>query len=233
MMELAGLDVVIRLYDTSELPRLDHCIFSLLGQSLPTKAFDADHCGPLRLHLMLQRFTFAEAQAVRSVTQALRPLDKTASLTLHNWELPEPFDLRVPLLNWGLEVTKGRYFTCVGVGDLVLPGTYAKLLTRLRLTGAAMALGRVMTQPVRWWGDVVLPLSATLPCAGSIPGRPEDADAPPVFLLDRARLPTQDLVFRVGRPDEEVAAFVQRLRAHHPVDREHMADLLGVHQALS
>lgn len=234
-MEGAGLDVVIRLYDTSELPRLNHCLFSLLGQALPVTPFVTDHCGPLRLHLMLQRFSFAEAQAVRSMTQALRPLDKTASLTLHNWELPEPFDLRVPLLNWALEVTKCRYFSCIGVGDLVLPGAYAKLLTQLRLTEAVMALGHVMTQPVRWWGDVVLPLTAPSPCpgSGSIPGAPEDADAPPVFLLDRARLPTQDLVFRVGRPDREVIEFVQRLSAHHPVDRKYMTDLLGVHQVLS
>ena len=170
---------------------------------------------------------------MRSMTQTLRPLDKTASLALHNWELPEPFDLRVPLLNWGLEVTKCRYFTCIDIGDLVLPGAYAKLLTRLRLTGAAMAVGQVMTQPVRWWGDVVLPLVATLPGPGPISSEPEDADAPPIFLLDRARLPTQDLVFRVGRPDREVVEFVQRLSAHHPVDTTHMNDLLGVHQVLS
>lgn len=232
-MQPDGLDVVIRIYDTSELPRLDHCLFSLLGQSLPAPPLDARPCGPLRLHLMLRRFSFAEVQAVRTATQALRPLDQTATLTLHNWELPDPFDLRLPLLNWGLEVTQGRYFTCLGVGDLVLPGAYVKLLTRLRSTRAALALGEVLTQPVRWWGDVVLPLTAILPCPGSTPGGSQDAAAPPVFLLDRARLPSQDVVFRVGNPDAEVTEFVQRLRAHHPVDMEYMTELLGVHQVLT
>jgi len=230
-MELAGLDVVIRLHDISELPRLDHCLFSLLGQSIPVTS-DADHCEPLWLHLMLHRFSFAEAQVVRSATQALRPLDKTASLTMHNWELPEPFDLRVPLLNWGLGVTKCRYFTCIGVSDLLLPGAYAKLLARLRLTGAAMAVGRVITQRVRWWGDVVLPLVEIPPRSAFVPSRPEGADALPVFLLDRARLPTHDLVFRVGHPDGEVAEFMQRLRSQYDIDTKYMTDLLGVHQVL-
>jgi hypothetical protein len=230
-MQRAGLDVVLRIYDTSELPRLDHCLFSLLGQTLPASPPNARLCGPLRLHLMLRRFSFAEVRAVRTATQTLRPLDQTATLTLHNWGLPEPFDLRLPLLNWGLAVTQGRYFTCLGVGDLVLPGAYAKLLMRLQSTRAAMALGGVLRQPVRWWGDVILPLA--FPWPDLMPDGSQDAEAPPVFLLDRARLPPQDVVFRVGSPDAEVAEFVQRMRAQYLVDTEYMVEVLGVHQVPS
>ncbi len=224
-MEPAGLDVVIRLYDTSELPRLDHCVFSLLGQSL-----HADFPGPLRLHLMLQRLSLAEVQAVRTAMEPLRSLDETASLTLHNWEHPEPIDLRVPLLNWGLEVAKGRYFTCLGTAELLLPGACAKLLARLQTTRAALALGGMATQPVRWWGDVILPLPATQPSSGSIADKPVDRRASPVFLLDRARVPLEDLVFRVSQPDAEIAEFLQRLRICCQVDTECMADLLGLRQ---
>lgn len=227
-MQPAGLDVIIRIYDPSELPRLHQCLFALLAQSLPASPCDARSCEPLRLHLMLRRFTFAELRAVRTATEALRPLDQTATLTLHNWELPEPFDLRLPLLNWGLEVAQGRYFTCLGVGDLVLPGAYAKLLTRLQSTRAAVAVGGVLRQPVRWWGDVVLPLASPHP--DSMPDGSRDAEVPPVFMVDRARLPPQDAVFRVGSPDAEVAEFVQRVRATQPIDTEYMAELLGVHQ---
>jgi hypothetical protein len=229
-VETAGLDVVIRLYDPSELPRLDHCLFSLFGQLPPALSADADPCGPLRLHLMLRRFSFAEVQAVRAATQALRALDETARLTMHNWEISEPFDLRVPLLNWGLEVAKGRYFTCLEVGDLVLPGAYAKLLTRLRMTRSAMALGGVITQPVRWWGDVVMPIAAASLCPESPPGSSDEADSPSLFLLDRARVPLQELKFRVGLPDTEIGEFVQRVGETCEIDTELMGDLLAVRQ---
>jgi hypothetical protein len=230
VMNPAGLDVVVRLYDLSDLPRLDHCLFALFGQSLAALSPDADPLGPLRLHLMLRRFSFAEVQALRTATQALRALDQTAQLTMHNWEIPEPFDLRVPLLNWGLEVAKGRYFTCLDVGDLVLPGAYARLLSRLRLTRAAMALGGVIKQPVRWWGDVVMPLTSAPVCLNSPLGGSDDADSPPVFLLDRARVPLQELKFRVGLPDKEIADFVQRIRESHAVDLELHGDLLAIRQ---
>jgi hypothetical protein len=225
MMESTGLDIVIRLYDTSELPRLDHCVFALLGQSLRV-----EFCESLRLHVMLQRFSFAEIQAVRTAMQALLSLNKAVSLTVHNWEHPDPFDLRVPLLNWGLEVAKGRYFTCLDIADLLLPGTCARLLTRLRATRAALALGGIATQPVRWWGDVVLSLLAAPPSPEALPGGPPQGSTPPIFLLDRARLPSQALVFRVGQPDAEIAEFVQRLRVHYLADTECMTDLLGLRQ---
>jgi hypothetical protein len=173
-----------------------------MGQSVCNSSVDSNLNIALRLHLMLQRFSFAEVQVVRSATQALRALDETTTLTMHNWELAEPFDLRLPLLNWGLEVTKGRYFSCLSIDDLVLPGAYVKLLSRLQLTRAALALGGTMTQPAHWWGDVVLPL--TLPCAGADVGA-----KPTVFLLDRARVPRQEQVCKVGLPDREVIDFIQ------------------------
>lgn len=229
-MEAAGLDVVVRLYDPSELPRLNHCLFALFGQALRAWSPEADFCRPLRLHLMLRRFSFAEVQAVRTATQALRALDETARLTMHNWEISEPFDLRVPLLNWGLDVAKGRYFTCLDVGDLVLPGAYAKLLTRLRVTQSGMALGGVMTQPVHWWGDVVMPLTSALLSPESPPCGSDDADTPSLFLLDRARVPLQELKFKVGLSDREVVDFVQRIGESHEIDKELMGDLLAVRQ---
>jgi hypothetical protein len=231
-MEPAGLDVVVCLLDASELPRLDHCLFSLVGHSFPSLSADAVSCGPLRLHLMLPRFSYGEVQSVRKATQALRPLDETVRLTVHNWDLPEPFDLRVPLMNWGLKVAKGRYFSCLRIGDLILPGAYARLLARLRVTKAAMALGGVLNQRVRWWGDVVLPLTAMSPGLLSIPNGPRNADLPTVFLLDRTRVPLDQLKFRVGSPDTEVD-LVRRIAACCPIDTKYLADLLAVHQDVS
>ncbi len=219
-MRASGLDVVVRLNDTSELPLLDRCVFSVLGQSHRITSDRGDFSEPTRLHVMLCRFSFTEAQAVRAAMRALRPVDETASVALHNWRHPEPFDLGVPLLNWSLELAKGRYFTCLDPVDLLLPHASAKLLARLRATPAALALGGVTTRKVRWWDDVVLPL----------PGESDDDDAAPVFLLDRARVPLREQVFHVGRPGAEIADFVRRLRAQHLANTECMADLLGVRQ---
>ena len=229
-MELSGIDIVIRLSDTSELPLLHRCVFSVLGQSHRVASLYGNFSEPLRLHVMLCRFSSDELQMVRTATRMLRPFDETASITLHNWRHPEPFDLHVPLLNWSLEVAKGRYFTCLDPTDLLFPGACAKLLTRLRATRAAIALGGMATQPVRWWGDVVLPLPATSPAPGPLPGEPGDENVSPVFVLDRARMPLREQVFRVGRPGAEVAEFVRRLRAQHLADTECMTDLLGVRQ---
>ena len=229
-MQPAGLDVVVRLDDPTDLPRLDRCLFSLFGESLAVQSPDADPCEPLRLHLMLWRFSFTEVQAVRTATQAFRALDETVRLTMHNWEIPEPSNLRVPLLNWGLEVATGRYFSCLDVGDLVLPGAYGKLLRRLRLTKSAIALGGVVEQPVRWWGDVVMPLTSASLSPGPLGSGAENVDSSSLFVLDRARVPLQELKFKVGSPDREVVDFVQRIGACYAQDTALLGDLLAVRQ---
>ncbi len=220
MNESSGLDVVIRLYDPSELPRLDHCVFSLLGQSL--EGFGV--CEPLRLHLMLWHFSWQELQAVRAATQPLRQLNDTASFTFHNWELQAPFDVSVALLNWGLAVTSARYFTVLDTATVLLPGAYARLLARLRSTQAVMAVGGVAPQPVLWWGDVVLPV----PTSSRQPGA--EVAIPQVFLIDRVRVPVQNLVFRLDESPSEISHFISRLNANYPTDMLHATDLLGLYQ---
>jgi hypothetical protein len=109
-MEPAELDIVVRLYETTDLPRLERCVFSLVGQE----------CGPRRVHLMLQRFSMAEVQTVRAALQPLLELDDHLGLTLHNWQHAEPYDLRAPLLNFAVQVTRARYLTCIEAEDVVL-----------------------------------------------------------------------------------------------------------------
>lgn len=221
-MRVSGLDIVVRLNDTSELPLLDRCMFSVLGQSHRVMPACAEIFEPMQLHVMLCRFSPDELRSVRAAMRVLRPVDETANVALHNWRHPEPFDLEVPLLNWSLELATGRYFTCLDLVDLLLPNACAKLLARLRTTPAALALGGVTTRKVRWWGDVVLPL----------PGESDDEDASPVFLLDRARVSMREQVFHVGKPGSEIADFVRRLRLQHLADTDCMTDVLGVRQVL-
>lgn len=119
-----------------------------------------------------------------------------------------PFDLRVPLLNWGLEVAQDRYVTCVDVHEQLRPHACATLLARLQGTNVALALGGAALQPVRWWGDVILPVSG--------PG--SESVLTPIFMTDRSRLAVRDCVFRNGEPDSEIKEFVERLGTRYAID---------------
>ena len=209
MREAPGIDIVTRLYDLADLPHLDHFMFSIMGQA------DAV---PLQLHVMLQRFSFTQVQAVRDATWGLRRLNDQTSVTLHNWDHPAPFDLRVPLLNWGLEVAQGRYVTCLDVYEQLCPHACSALLARLQGTQATVAVGGVALQPCWWWGDVVLP----------VPGQAKGSAPTPIFMVDRSRLAIKDCVFRSGEPDSEIREFIKRLGTQCPVDTLCQSDTLAV-----
>jgi hypothetical protein len=130
-MRTPGIDILTRLYDLSDLPHLDQLMFSIMGQASAV---------PLQLHVMLQRFSFTEVQAVREATWGVRRLNARTSVTLHNWDYAAPFDLRVPLLNWGLEVAQNRYVTCIDVHEQLCPHACATLLARLQGTDVALAV---------------------------------------------------------------------------------------------
>jgi len=209
MRETSGIDILTRLYDLSDLPHLDQLMLSIMGQASAV---------PLQLHVMLQRFSFTEVQAVRKATWGVRRLRAQTSVTLHNWDYAAPFDLRVPLLNWGLEAAQDRYVTCVDVQEHLCPHAFAKLLARLQGTDVAVALGGARRQLVRWWGDVVLPVSG--PDSGFV--------STPIFMADRSRLAVRDCVFRSGEPDSEIKEFVERLCTRYAVDTFCLTDNMAL-----
>ena len=211
MREMPGVDVVTRLYDLADLPCLDRLMFSIMAQG------DAV---PLRLHVMLQRFSFTEVQSVREATRRLRGLNDHVSLTLHNWDYPAPFDLRVPLLNWGLEVALGRYVTYLDVHDQLRPGACAMLLARLCGSAAAVALGATALQSVWWWGDVVLPVPDQRDATASIP----------LLMIDRTRLAIKDCVFRSGEPGLEIDEFIKRIGTSYAIDTTGQSDIMAIRQ---
>ena len=211
MREPSVLDIVTRLFDLADLPCLERLVFSVMAQQ---------GAGSLRLHVMLQRFSAAEVQAVRAVIGPLRGLGDDVSVTLHNWDYPAPFNLRVPLLNWGLDVAQGRYFTCVDVFDQLHSHACATLLHRLGTTAAAIATGRAVQQSVCWWGNVVVP----------VPDPPEASPPPPFFLIDRDRLGLKDCVFRNSPSEAEVDEFIARLAASYPADAEGGGGIVAVRQ---
>lgn len=223
MMEQPGIDVVVRLYDTSELPLLARCVLALVGQVVPGLATSLGPIEPLRLHVMLQRFSVAEVQATRATVRTSLLSHEAFSASLHNWAYPEPFELSVPLLNWGLEVARLRYFTCLDIVELPLPGAFARLLARLRATRASVALGGMGIQPACWWGDVVLPL----PSSRRHPAR--DAGSP-LFLLDRTRVAARDVVFHADQPNAEIADFIARVGGNGAADTSCLDERLALRQ---
>jgi hypothetical protein len=180
-----GLDVVIILRDLSDLPLLDRSLFTILAQPLDV---------PLHVHLMLPRFSVEDLRQMRRMTDKLRKLAPTATLCLHNWTAPGPLDLSLPLLNWSMEVSGGRYLSVLQVGDLLSAGGLQTLLDRLHQDEAALAEASLAHQTVAWWGDTVLPLT---PAAETGHAR--------CFMIDRSRVQLRDLVFTSDRGDETTA----------------------------
>lgn len=201
------LDVVVRLYEPADIPLVRTCLFTLLGQrrrrdgtEILSEAF--------RVCVMTQRFS---AQQVSNVRDALRPvlnLDDEVSLAIHNWDYRDPFDVRVPLLNYAMEVSDARWMTFVECNDMILPGGLARLQRRLWQGQAAAATGGIRMQPAFLWGDVALP---------SAEHRAFDA-ASPLLMLDRARLPPE-LVIEASPPEMELLKLLVLLRMDYAIDR--------------
>ena len=213
------IDAVLRVYDLTEVPCVQSCLLTLLGQMRPTP--ECIFAGSLHIHLMTQRFSLRDTQALRNAVADLLQLDERIGLTLHNWDYRDPFDLRIPLLNMALEVARGRYITFLDSSDLLCPGALAILLGRIEATGAAVVLGGIRPQSVRWWGDVFLPLN-------NEPDRTDSSFAT-LLMLDRGKLP-HTLNFQVAPQGEEFAVFVERLRKNYAVEEHPVGEFLCVRQ---
>lgn len=200
-LDSGKVDVVVRLYDTTDLPRLRLCLFSLLGQK--RGASKAALSERLQVYVMTQRFTAEQVRQTRETVDPLLVGDDEVSVTIFNWDYRDPFDVRVPLLNWALEVSDGRFMIVVECTDLLISRSLARLRARLADTGAAAAIGGVHRQQVLWWGDIVVPLT--------IEGSQTAEASAPFALLDRSRI-GKALTFEVGSSGMESAAYLDSLR---------------------
>lgn len=208
-----GLDVVIRLYEAADLPRLRTCLFTLVGQRRGAgEGALGEH---LRVCIMTQRFSADQTRATREILGPLVASDNAINFVFHNWDYRDPFDVRVPLLNRAMEIADSRYMTIVECNDLVMPGALARLRRTLAEGDAAAAVGGVCLQPVMCWSDVALPVeqgSTSVVAATS-----------PLVLLDRSRL-LPGISFEVSLPDREIPQYLDRLRPRHRFD-EHLREM--------
>jgi hypothetical protein len=212
-----GIDVIISLDDPSDLPRLDRALFTLFCQ---------EPALPMTVHLMLARFSVEDLLWLRQLTEPLRGLAADAAILIHNWQLPKPLNVRVPILNWGIEVTSHRYLTILEVSDLLGPGAYGLLLDRLRETGNAIIAAPLADQHVEWWGDSFVPIVD--PIAGRLA---QNSGKPGLcFLLDRSQVKLGDLVFTTGEAPHEVTGLIARITARYPAASLPPGRVIGVRQ---
>ncbi|MGG5887559.1 hypothetical protein ACLF3G_10515 [Falsiroseomonas sp. HC035] len=210
-----GLDVLLVFEDLVDLPRLEQGVFALLGAASDAQGAVASSLSPLRIHLCLPRFSVAELRAVRDATRPIQDLCPEMAVRLHNWHLPEPHDLRVPLLNLGMERAEGRYLGCVEIGQLMSPGAYRRLHDRLVVTGHALAVGGVEEVPVAWWGDVILPARRR---QSPKPDSLDSHHVAPAFLLDRWRISPSDLRLRAAWSGNPLRDLVTSISTSQPTD---------------
>ena len=203
------IDIITCLDDVGDLPHLDRLFFSVLGQGEDI---------PIRFHLMLQRFSFSEVQTVRTAMRSLRKINGRITVVLHNWDYPAPFDLRVPLLNWAMEATQGRYILILDLRDQLFPHACKRLVHRLRCTDLACAVGGVSIRAALWAGDVVLPM----------PTQYTQTVQTTLSMIDRHRLRLSDRVFRVGKDGNAIGDFEERQDQADETDHLLKSEVLAV-----
>jgi len=132
------IDTVVRFHDARRLAELERCIFSLVGQTYR----------PLRIVLVLQRFTCEQIEATELALAPLLEGKDAPELVIVNLTDPEPQDARSVLLNLGVANAAGKYLAFLDYDDVLYPEAYEMMIGRLRETGAAIAFARVRVMRV-------------------------------------------------------------------------------------
>jgi hypothetical protein len=127
------VDCIVRLHDPKRLPELNRCVFSLVGQTHR----------PLNIILAVQRFSGSDIDAVRAELQPMLSFPDAPTLTIVNWQQPEPADARTELLNLGLSACTGQYVAFLDYDDVLYPEAYELLIERIIRARTAIAFASV------------------------------------------------------------------------------------------
>ncbi|MFC7690981.1 glycosyltransferase [Paeniroseomonas aquatica] len=128
-----GVDVIVRFHNLARLGELRRAVFSLAGQEFR----------PIRILLVLQRFSDADVATVRAALAPLLALPEQLALEVLRFDAQEPLDARSALMNLGFAAATARYVALLDYDDVLYPEAYRMLSDRLRESGAAIAFGNI------------------------------------------------------------------------------------------
>lgn len=211
-MNRPQLDCIVRFHDVRRLNELDRCLFSLVGQSYR----------PLHVILALQRFSESDIVATQHALAPLLAFPEAPSLSMVNFEQPEPKDARTVLLNEGLKASRGRYVAFLDYDDLLYPEAYSLLVARLQAVDAAIAFATVRVL----WADIYPQFVRMTSVEPNPFGRNralldlfrENFCPIHSFIVDKEKIETADLRFDPELFWEEDYEFLLRICSKYPSD---------------
>ena len=208
---LEQIDTVVRFHDVRRLTELKRCIFSLAGQTYR----------PLRIILVLQRFTAAEAADTEAAIAPILEAEGAPALRLIAWNGDGPTDARAALLNAGVAAANGRYIAFLDYDDVLYPGAYELLVARLKRTGAAIAFAGLRTVELAVYERFSQPgIDVTPPFTGSGLADLFRHNFCPLhsYVIDRGRINAGALSFVPALTMEEDYDMLLRICAGYPSD---------------
>lgn len=212
------IDCIVRFHDVRRLAELERCVFSLVGQRYR----------PLRIILVLQRFTPEDVAATEAALAPLLRLPDAPRLTVHNWDEEGIVDARTHLLNRGLELADGRYLAFLDYDDLLFPEAYEMLVGRLTEQDAAIAFASVQVMQVavrRQFLYMAGPFRPNFQGSGLLDLFRNNFCPIHSYVIDRHKLPPGMLHFDGSLTIEEDYDLLLRICAGFPSD----FSLVGTH----
>jgi hypothetical protein len=215
------LDVVVRFHDVRRLHELDRAVFSLICQNHR----------PLRILVVLQRFTPEEIAVVRVVLAPLQELENAPEMKVLNWNESEPPDGRSALINLGIQEATGRYLAFLDYDDVLYPEAYEFLIGRLRATQAAIAFGGICANQIDAFDAYCYIKNKTFPFIGNNVLDLFQQNFCPVhsFVLDSTKIARQDLSFDPMISRAEDYDFLIRLCAQYLSDFQLASTYIGAY----
>jgi Glycosyltransferase like family 2 len=220
MNDSAAVDTIVRFHDVRRLGELHRCLFSAVAQTYQ----------PVHVHVVTQRFSSEELDAVRRSLEPLHSLGTGAAISIHNWTESEPKDARSHLINHGIRQAEGRFLAFLDYDDIIYPEAYELLTNRLSASDAAIVFASVRVMRLQVFEPFYRVLAREkAPWGGSSLLDLFRENLAPIhsYMIDRTRVDPELLYFDVSLSWEEDYEFLMRVCARHRADFGMLSTCVG------